>query len=628
MADLINLLPEHVANQIAAGEVVERPASIVKELMENSVDAGASRIQVIIKDSGKTLVQVIDDGCGMSETDARMCFERHATSKIGKTEDLFDIRTMGFRGEAMAAIASVTNIEMSTRKIDNELGTHIIISGSVVDVQEPTSCAPGTNIAVKNLFFNTPVRRKFLKSDATEMNHIVEAFQRVALAHPDVAMSLTHNGATIHNLSGGKIFNRIVELVGKNMEKKLLPVEVETTVVNIRGYVGKAEVARTTPGDQFFFVNNRYMKHPRFQKAVAKAFENILPAGKIPIYFLYLTVDANSIDVNIHPQKTDIHFENESAIWTIIYASVREAVGKFNVAPSLDFSIENPIEIPTIKATDPVKSPHIDYNPNYNPFDVAASRFNSERGASSGQMRAANPVKDWQKLYAGLQTEPVAEITTDVEPVQTTLGLEFDEKTTQINDSVPAEFDGTVNKFFNLKGKYILTQVKSGLMIINQRRAKELITYHQLMNGQNLNVEASQQLLYPERIDINQRDIEVFREIIPELESMGFAVSDLGNGCFSISAVPAIFKGSISEWISNVMYLHTESYLSMAAELRKTLAESLAKYLSSGFEGPMSVEAMAELNNQLFACPNPTLTPSGKKVMEILDVDAIDKLLK
>jgi len=374
MPDLIQLLPDNVANQIAAGEVVQRPASVIKELVENAIDAGSTKIQVILKDAGKTLIQVIDNGCGMSETDARMCFERHATSKIRKALDLFDIRTMGFRGEAMASIAAIATVEMKTKKTESELGLQLRISGSKFESQEPVSCQNGTNISVKNLFFNVPARRKFLKSNSTELKHIMEEFQHIALGFPEIEMKLIHNDVEIYNLPPSKIYNRIINILGKSASQNLIPIQSETSMANMIGYVGKPEHARKTSGEQFFFVNKRYMKHPYFYRAVLKAYENILQPGLLPSFFIYFDVKPETIDINIHPTKTEIKFENEKALWPIVQATVKEGLGKFNIAPSIDFNRETAFDIPLMRKGEAVEPPQIKVNPSYNPLSSIGIR--------------------------------------------------------------------------------------------------------------------------------------------------------------------------------------------------------------------------------------------------------------
>lgn len=612
MADIINLLPDHVANQIAAGEVVQRPASVIKELVENSVDAGATKIQVIVKDGGKTLIQVIDNGCGMSATDARMCFERHATSKIQQASDLFDIQTMGFRGEAMASIVAIATVEMRTRKYGDELGTYIKMSGSEVEAQEPTSCPNGTNIMVKNLFYNVPARRKFLKSDSTEMMHVTEEFYRVALAHPDIEMSLTHNGVVMLNLPLGNTMNRILGVAGKSMSKCLLPIESESSVARIKGYVGTPQCAKTN-ADQYFFVNNRFMKHGSFGRAVQKAYDNLLPTGKNPTFFIYIDVDPSSIDINIHPTKTEIKFENEQSIWPIINATVKEALGKFSVGPSIDFDIENRLEIPTFNKNDEVIPPQIHYNAGYNPFENSNGKDVSTQATFRSRM---SDNTNWQKLYGAFESGgTVPSIENEPEPVQQQL---------PIDDSAMV----TTDRFFQLKGKYILTSVKSGLMVIDQQRAHERILFEK-MQQRITDKGVSQRLLYPERLDLNLKDTDLFRQMIPELEKLGFEINELGGNSFSVSAVPASFpEKDLKDWVNSMLMLTGEEYIAMKDSMTESIAASLASQMAIGYGRQLSQDEMADLNAQLFACKMPNLSPSGRPVVAIIGTDDIDKLFK
>lgn len=610
MADIINLLPDHVANQIAAGEVVQRPASVIKELVENSVDAGATKIQVIVKDGGKTLIQVIDNGCGMSATDARMCFERHATSKIQKAADLFDIQTMGFRGEAMASIVAIATVEMRTRKYGDELGTYIKMSGSEVETQEPTSCPNGTNIMVKNLFYNVPARRKFLKSDSTEMMHVTEEFYRVALAHPDVEMSLTHNGVMMLNLPSANAMNRILGVAGKSMSKCLLPIESESSVVKIKGYVGTPQSAKTN-ADQYFFVNHRFMKHSGFARAVLKAYDNLLPAGKNPTFFIYLDVDPATIDINIHPTKTEIKFENEQSIWPIMQATVREALGKVIIAPTMDFDNLPTIEIPTFNKNDEVVPPQIHYNAGYNPFENSKGRGVSTQATFRSRM---SDNTNWQKLYGEFESGKPA-TTEPAEPVQQQL---------PINDSPSA----STGRFFQLKGKYILTSVKSGLMVIDQHRAHERILFEKMLQ-RNTDTDASQRLLYPIRIDLNLKDTDLFRQMVPELEKLGFEINELGGNSFSFSSVPSNFpEKDLKDWVNSMLMLTSEEHISITESMTESIAASLASQMAIGYGRQLSQDEMADMNAQLFACKTPNFTPSGRPIVAIIGTDDIDKLFK
>jgi len=626
MSDIINLLPDHVANQIAAGEVVQRPASVIKELVENSIDAGATKIQVIVKDGGKTLIQVIDNGSGMSATDARMCFERHATSKIQKATDLFDIHTMGFRGEALASIVAIATVEMRTRKYGDEVGTFIKMTGSEVEAQEPTSCPNGTNIMVKNLFYNVPARRKFLKSDSVELTRITEEFCRVALAFPNVEMSLTHNDMEMFNLPTGNTMNRILGVAGKTLSKSLLPIQSETSVARIRGYVGSPENAKTRGADQYFFVNNRFMRHPHFYKAVQLAYDQLLPAGKNPVFFIYIDVDPNTIDINIHPTKTEIKFENESTIWPILQATVKEAIGKFVVAPTIDFDNQPLFEMPTINKTDEVHPPEIHYSRDYNPFSNSKGHGISHMATFRSRM---SDNSDWQKLYGEFEKQTHDPDDKQIENSKETTPSESEQNAEPVQVSfLNDEKEVGCGRFFQLKNKYILTNVKSGLMVIDQHRAHERILFEKLM-VRHTDADASQRLLYPERLDLNLKDTDLFRQMVPELEKLGFEVNDLGGNCFSFSAIPANFPESeLKDWIYSMLMLTGEEYIVIKDSMREEIVSSMARYMAIGYGKPLSQQEMADINNKLFACKMPNYTPSGRPIVAILAMDEIDKLFK
>ncbi|MBP5137292.1 MAG: DNA mismatch repair endonuclease MutL, partial [Paludibacteraceae bacterium] len=464
MTDIIHLLPDSVANQIAAGEVVDRPSSVVKELVENSIDAGATDIAVIIKDSGKTLIQVVDNGKGMSETDARMAFARHATSKISSASDLYSMQTMGYRGEALASIAAIAQIDLRTRREGDEMGVLLQIEGSKFVAQEPVACAVGSSFAVKNLFFNTPARRRFLKSDATEFGHIVTVFNRIALVYPNVGFSLFHNDVEMCNFSPSNQAQRIVDVFGKKLKTQLLPVDIETDVVKINGYVCRPESATKTSANQYFFVNGRFMWHPSFNKAVLQAYDRMLPAGSYPGFYIFLQVDPKTLDVNIHPQKIEVKFENEKTIWSIIQASVREALGKFNVVPDIDFEHADPsVDIPVLKPGADVKKPSTGASSSYNPF---ADTLVQKRSYRSGAM-------DWETLYKGFEKQGKTD-----EATQMKLGIDsFDVEEESVKPMAES------SEFVQFRGKYIVTTVKSGLMLIDQHRAHYRVLYDKYMNS-------------------------------------------------------------------------------------------------------------------------------------------------
>jgi DNA mismatch repair protein MutL len=579
MPDLIKLLPDSVANQIAAGEVIQRPASVVKELMENAVDAGSTRINVIIKDSGRTLIQVIDDGYGMSETDARLSFERHATSKISSAKDLFAISTKGFRGEALASIAAVSMVELKTRKTDNETGTAIVINGSKVESQEPCSCPEGSSFSVKNLFYNIPARRKFLKSDMTEFRHIINEFQKVAVPHPEIRFHLHHNDNEVYNLVPGNFRQRITGVFGKQINQDLITLETDTNLISIRGYIGKPESARRTYGEQFFFVNRRFMKHPYFHKAVVEAYQNILPADAIPIYFIFMEANPATIDINIHPTKTEIKFEDERSIWQILMASVRESLGRFNIVPSLDFDNEAFIDIPVRNSTDSVhKPPVIEINPHYNPFD--SDKAESYKSDLIERFEREN-VANWEKLYSALEK-----------------GDNIPEQVEKISE--------TGRKFFQIKNKYIVCPVKSGLMLIDQKRAHERILYEKYLECLSKNRSVSQTELFPVTIDLNPADILILKEIGDNLETLGFTILFTGKNKISIKGRPSISGSSDPVETLSILieeYRSTQSDPSTGAG--EKLASAMARASAIPYGKVLSLHEMENLFDNLFACSSP-----------------------
>jgi DNA mismatch repair protein MutL len=601
MSDIIKLLPDSVANQIAAGEVIQRPASVVKELMENAVDAGARNISVIIKDSGKTLIQVNDDGSGMSETDARLSFERHATSKISSAKDLFAISTKGFRGEALASIAAVAMVELKTRKEGYETGTLIIITGSRVEAQEPCSCTKGSGFSVKNLFFNIPARRKFLKSDNTELRHIINEFQKIVLAHPDTRFSLFHNDNEVYNLAPVNFRQRIIGVFGKQINQDLITLETETSLISIKGFIGKPESARRTYGEQFFFVNNRFMKHPYFHKAVAEAYQNILPADTIPIYFIFMEADPASIDINIHPTKTEIKFEDERSIWQILLASVREALGRFNIVPSLDFESEALIDIPVRSSKDPIpEQPLIEINPGYNPFDGEEPSFRKPDFIEKFERENA---ANWEKLYSALEKgneNPEAEKIKEAE-----------------------------RKFFQIKNKYIVCTVKSGLMLIDQKRAHERVLYEKYLECLGQNKSVSQSELYPVIIELNPVDYQVLKEIENNIRLLGFAIQFSGKNKIIIKGKPS---DSGSSNPVEMLEILIEDFKSTQADpstgAREKIAAAMAVASAIPYGKVLVQSEMEDLFDSLFACSSPNYSPKGKPVINIITLEEIDKKFK
>lgn len=602
MPDIIKLLPDAVANQIAAGEVIQRPASVVKELTENSVDAGASIIRILVSDAGKTSIQIIDDGCGMSETDARLAFERHATSKIRSADDLFAIKTMGFRGEALASIAAVAQLEMKTRKMNDDIGTILRIEGSEVISQEPVSCPAGCNISVRNLFFNVPARRKFLKSNGTELRHIIDEVQRVALANPDVAFILIHNGSEIYNLPAGNKKQRITGIFGRNIQSNLISVNSDTSIIRIEGFIGKPEFAKKTGGQQFFFVNNRYMRHPYYYKAVMDAYTNILPPDSVPSFFIFFTIDPAQIDINIHPTKTEIKFEDERAVWQILKAIVKESLGKFNVVPSIDFEMDRSVQIPHFSKEAPVKIPDIPINPDYNPFHTGKASGNGP----GNEYYRESPAKQWEKLYQGLENQKPDE-----------------------NQTIRHEENETASNYYQYKNRYIITAVKSGLMIINQQRAYERIMFEHYLKTIQSETNASQRSMFPLTIDFQASDSVLLNEILPFLCQMGFDMDNFGGNTFVINGTPEGISIEMAEAsIESMLEKYKTGEVNMTGEVRENLCATLAKTVSGIYCKKLACEEIQWLVHRLFSCESPNYTHEGKPVIVIISDEETEKRFK
>ena len=596
MSDVIHLLPDSVANQIAAGEVIQRPASVIKELVENAIDAGATTINVLVVDAGRTSIQVIDDGKGMSETDARLSFERHATSKIRKADDLFALHTMGFRGEALASIAAVAQVELRTRMADNEVGTLLTVSASHVVGQEPVSCPVGSNFKVENLFFNVPARRKFLKTNATELNNIMTAFERIVLVYPQVSFTLHSNGSELLNLRAGNLRQRITDVFGKRYSQDLLPLDVQTSMCHITGFVGKPETARKKGAHDYFFVNGRYMKHAYFHKAVLNAYERIAPVGMQVPYFIYFDVNPADIDVNIHPTKTEIKFENEQAIWQILTAAVKDAIGKFCEVPSIDFDTQGRPDIPVFDPSRNVAPPSPKYNPSYNPF-----REHTERQASVPD--------DWQQLYEGLQ--PQAE----EQPL-----FETETSPLLIEDKSPAHYQ--------YKATYIMTAVKSGLMIIDQYRADVRILYERYREQLRSRSGKSQRVLFPEVVQFAPSDAVILEKLLPELEAIGFDLTNLGQQSYAVNGIPAGIEGlDIVMLLQGIVNDAVGQTAEASEEISHSLALSMARTAAIPHGQVLSNDEMESIVNQLFACSNVNYTPDGKAILCILPQRDIEQLL-
>jgi len=614
MSDIIQLLPDSVANQIAAGEVVQRPASAIKELLENAIDAGANKIQLILKDAGKALIQVIDNGSGMSVTDARMCFERHATSKVRKAEDLFAIRTMGFRGEAMASIAAIAQVEMKTRRHDDELGTLIEIEGSTFMKQEPVAASEGTSICVKNLFFNTPARRNFLKSNPAEMRHVIDEFQRISLAHPEIAFSLHHDGVEIFRLPSSVLKQRIVHLFGNNYNQRLIPVEEETSIINLKGYIGKPEFAKKTRGEQFFFVNNRFIKDPYLNHAVSKAYEELLHDDHFPLYVLFIDIDPANIDVNVHPTKTEIKYLDEKSIYAIIHSAVKRSLGRFNISPTIDFDQETGFSgMITPKAPDEIVPPSISFNPDFNPFsgDKTASGRASYAGSSNWGGGISPSIKNWGSLY---------EIANHQEPEQTAIEMPGE---VQDDTFVPVQ-----KLLMQVHNRYIISQIKSGLMVIDQQAAHERILYERFIVHLEDRKGASQQSLFPQTVTLSPNDYELAKSLLEDIKSLGFEVREFGKNTLVIEGIPVdLGSSNINETqlFEHLIEGFKNSQQELKLDKRDALAKSMARNSAIKNGTVLSQEEMNTLIEQLFACKSPNFSISGKSVVQTIGLTELDK---
>ena len=626
MSDIIRLLPDSVANQIAAGEVIQRPASVIKELVENAIDAGAQHIDVLVTDAGKSSIQVIDDGKGMSETDARLSFERHATSKIREAADLFALRTMGFRGEALASIAAVAQVELRTCVEGEELGTKLVIAGSKVESQEAISCPKGSNFCVKNLFFNVPARRKFLKSNQTELSNILTEFERIALVNPNVSFTLYHNDAELFNLPAIQLRQRIMGVFGKKINQDLLSLDVDTTMVRISGFVARPESARKKGARQYFFVNGLYMRHPYFHKAIMDAYEHLIPVGEQVSYFIYFDVDPGNIDVNIHPTKTEIKFENEQAIWQILAAAVKETLGKFNAVPSIDFDTEGMPDIPAFESSPyaGIQPPKTTYNPDYNPFNTSAVPPSSY---------SSKPSRDWEQLYEGLEHHSSAQHIQKSYPDDgdyfTAASMEQPVTPTLYDHSEEAAMGEKSSQHYQFKGRFILTSVKSGLMIIDQQRAHIRILYDQYLEQITRRQGASQGMLFPDIVQFPVSEVPVLQEIMEDLSYLGFELTDLGGGSYAINGIPSGIEGlNPVELIQSMVHTAMEKGGKVKEEVQSNLALTLAKAAAIVPGQVLTNEEMNGLVDGLFAVATPNYTPDGKTVLSVLQEDELEKLFK
>ncbi len=592
-SDIIQLLPDSVANQIAAGEVIQRPASALKELLENAIDAGATIINVNIKDAGKTLIQVIDNGCGMSDTDARMSFERHATSKIKNAEDLFAIRTMGFRGEALASIAAIAQVELKTKRMEDDLGSSIEISGSKVENQSQCPSPNGTNFSIKNLFYNIPARRNFLKSNPVETRHLLEEFQRVALSHPDLSFTFNHNGIDVFHLNASTFKQRIVSLFGNSYNERMVAVEESTTIISIKGFVGKPEVAKKTRGEQYFFVNKRFIKDNYLNHAVQSAFQDLLPPGSYPSYFLFIEIDPAKIDINIHPTKTEIKFEDERAIYSIIRASVKRALGQYSVMPSMDFEIDRSVNIPVITKDTVIIHPSINLQPGYNPFTAP-------RDAPSHNNKKIDP--NWQKLYEGLDLAAIEK--------EAPIPKETDEDLSEPIGHV----------FFQLFNRYIVTPMHSGLMVIEQQAAHERILYERYLNYLTRNQGLHQQQLFPQTIEFSATDYDLMNELEEEIRALGFDIKPFGKHTYVIHGVPSdIRQGEEKESIEELLEQYKNNQSTLQLSKRENLARAIATNLSIKAGQFLSHREMKHLAEDLFSCHSSASAPNGKPIWMIIN---------
>src|SRR5690554_5920353 len=614
MTDIIQLLPDHVANQIAAGEVVQRPASVVKELLENAIDAKATSITLLIKDAGKTLVQVTDNGVGMSVTDARLCFERHATSKIKSAEDLFNLHTKGFRGEALASIAAIAHVELKSKPTDSDIGTHLTIEGSKVVSQEPAVVPQGTTIAVKNLFYNIPARRNFLKSNTVETRHIIDEFHRVALAHPGVAFQMVHNGSDVFNLPAENSRQRIVHIFGSKTNEKLVPVHEETDILKIEGFVMKPEYGKKSRGEQFFFVNNRFIKSPYLHHAVASAFEGLMKHDLHPGYFLFLEVDPHTIDINIHPTKTEIKFDDEHSMYAMLRATVKHGLGQFNIAPVLDFERDKGFDMPYEYGKKNPSAPSIEVDRDFNPFKEKTKQGNIRFPFERAHSGASNP--SWESLYVGLK---------DDNPVQPTRDIEFEseEVTGSLFESTKSE---NAQLTFQLQNKYIVSPLKTGLMVIHQNLAHQRILYEELLKNITVKEAVSQQLLFPLQLHFSKLDVEIIKRVREQLENTGFVFSEIEGETIEISGIPVmVMESHVANLLGQLIHDVKEEVPNSGFSQNDMLAKSMAASMAIKSGSPLNSEERENLINKLFACKEPTVSPNNRPVFSVIGVEEINK---
>ena len=615
MSDVIKLLPDSVANQIAAGEVIQRPASVIKELVENAIDAQATHVQIILKDAGRTLIQIIDDGVGMSETDARLAFERHSTSKIRTADDLFTLHTMGFRGEALASIAAISQVELRTRRRGEQLGTRLIINASQCESQEPDMCPEGSNFMIKNIFFNVPARRKFLKSNQVELSNIVKEFEKLALVNNEVEFTLMHNGNVMYKLMKGTFRQRIVSLMGNSMDQQLLPISIDTSIVKVRGYVGKPENTRKRNALQFMFVNERYMRHPYFHKAVMSAYEQLIPEGEQPNYFLRFTVDPQAIDVNIHPTKTEIKFEDEMPIWQILAAGVKEVLGRFSEVPAIDFDTQDAPTIPAYTGHVEVHHPDIELDKAYNPFKATSSSSGQRHHAPERQVTS-----NWDELFANFERKKRGEL--EQKPVEQPA-----ESLVETPQEPVLPLGDLQSVYLQLKGRYILSPVKSGLMVIDQHRAHVRILFDRYVGRIHTGTMSSQTILFPEVLHLSAAQGVALQELLPDMEKMGFALSPLSGNDWAVNAIPAGLDGVDA---NAMVHQILESVESGGVPVKKRILDHLALTVARSAAIPVGRTLMQEemdiLVADLLRLPEPNYTPDGKTIISVIPMDQINKL--
>ena len=616
MSDVIKLLPDSVANQIAAGEVIQRPASVIKELVENAIDAQATHVQIILKDAGRTLIQIIDDGVGMSETDARLAFERHSTSKIRCADDLFTLHTMGFRGEALASIAAISQVELRTRRHDAQLGTRLVINASQCESQEPDMCPVGSNFMVKNIFFNVPARRKFLKSNQVELSNIVKEFEKLALVNHEVEFTLIHNDNVMYKLMQGTFRQRIAALMGNNIDQQLLPVTIDTSMVKVQGYIGKPENARKRNALQFMFVNGRYMRHPYFHKAVMSAYEQLIPEGEQPNYFLRFTVEPEAIDVNIHPTKTEIKFEDEMPIWQILAAGVKETLGRFSEVPAIDFDTKDAPAIPAYSGHVEVHHPEIAVDPSYNPFK---SQNKPGGGAAHHHVPDNRPMSNWDELFANFERKKRE-------------GLEQQGANSMAEDTSDAQrtvlpMDDVQSVYLQLKGRYILSPAKSGLMVIDQHRAHVRILFDRYIGQLHTGNLSSQAILFPEVLHLSAAQSVALQELLPEMEQMGFQLDSMGGNDWAINAIPAGIEGvDPVAMVQQILESVDNGGMPIKRRIMEHLSLTVARSAAIPVGRTLQQEEMEVLVADLLRLPEPNYTPDGKTIITVIPMEQITKL--